>query len=84
MQAQALVELASDQLATKSDLKELETKLLHEIELVRGEIGLLRGELGGKIELVRRDIMIKLGGLMVAGITVLAALIGVVIALIAL
>jgi len=43
--AEALKNLAEDNLATKRDLSELEAKLRHEIELVRHEI-----------ELVRRDI----------------------------
>ena len=73
--AGALKELVEDNLATKRDIKELEAALRHEIEL-------LRRELKQDIELVRRDILIKLGGIVVAGVTVLAALIGVVIAMI--
>ena len=82
--AGALKELVEDNLATKRDLKELEAALRHEIELVRQEIELLRGELKQNIELVRRDILVKLGGIVVAGVTVLAAMIGVVIAMIGL
>ncbi|MCH7495575.1 MAG: hypothetical protein IH825_05735 [Candidatus Marinimicrobia bacterium] len=52
--------------ALRTDLKEMETRLLHEIELVR------------------RDVLIKLGGIVVAGFTVMAALIGIVIAMLAL
>jgi ribosomal protein L16 Arg81 hydroxylase len=46
--AGALRALAEDNLATKQDLKQLETTLRH-------EIGLVRQELHGEIELVRRD-----------------------------
>ena len=57
----------------RSDMKEMETRLLHGIELVRREM-----------EQMRRDVLIKLGGIVVAGFTVMAALIGVVIAVLTL
>ena len=65
-QAEALRAVVDQNLATKQDLKEMETRLDH------------------KIELVRRDIIIWLGGIVVAGFAVMASMTGVVIALVAL
>ena len=60
----------------RRDMKEMETGLRHDMKEM--DTGLRH-----QIELVRRDILIKLGGIVVAGVTVLAAMIGVVIALVA-
>jgi hypothetical protein len=76
--AQALRAPVEERLATKQDIelvkreiKEVEARLLHQIDLVCKEI-----------ELGRKDVLIKLRGIMVAGTSVLAALIGVAIALV--
>ena len=55
-QAEALRAVVDQNLATKQDLKEMETRLDH------------------KIELVRRDIIIWLGGIIIAATTVLGTL----------
>ena len=55
-QAEALRAVVDQNLATKQDLKEMETRLDH------------------KIELVRRDIIIWLGGIIIATTTVLGTL----------
>jgi hypothetical protein len=62
-QAEALRAVVDENLATKHDLKELEGRLLHHIELVRRDI-----------ELARRDTVIWLGGIIVAATTVLGVL----------
>ena len=88
-QAEALRAVVEENLATKLDLKEMEGRLLHEIGLVRRDTKEMETRLLHKTELVRRDmkemetrITLRLGGLVVAGVTVLGAMIGVVIALI--
>ena len=62
-QVEALAAIVSDNLATKRDLKELETALRREIELVRREI-----------EAMAYKLTIRLGGMLVVGVAVLAAL----------
>ncbi len=62
-QAEALHAVVDENLATKRDMKELETRLSHEIELVRRDI-----------EQVRRDIIIWLGGLIVVATAALGVL----------
>ena len=90
-QAEALRAVVEENLATKLDLKEMEGRLLHEIELVRRDVKEMETRLQQEIELLRRDVEIslkemktritlRLGGLVVAGVTVLGAMIGVVIA----
>ena len=108
-QAEALRAVVDQNLATKQDLKEMETRLDHKIELVRrdmkdmesrtevrlkeldAKIELLRHDtkemetrLVLKMELMRRDTIIWLGGIVVAGFAVMAAMTGVVIAFVAL
>lgn len=56
VQAEALRAVVVENLATKQDLKELETKLLHQMEVMR------------------RDIVIWLGGLILAATTALGIL----------
>ena len=97
-QAEALRAVVDENLATKRDLKDLEAALrtdlkemetalrtdLKEMEAaLRSDLKELETRLLHEIELVRRDVLIKLGGIVVAGFTVTAALIGVVIAMLA-
>ena len=77
-QAEALRSVVDENLATKTDIEMLrqdvkgsETRSDHKFELVHQ-----------KIELARRDTIIWLGGIVVAGFAVMATMIGVVIALI--
>ena len=76
-QAEAQVEmvlaLVEGNLATK-----------HDIELLRQDTKEMETRLNHKIELARRDTVIWLGGIVVAGFAVMAAMIGVVIAFVAL
>ena len=80
--AEALKDLVEGNLATKQDIESVRL----EIELLRRDMKRDMKEMDSglrhEIELLRRDILIKLGGIVVAGVTVLAAMIGVVIALI--
>ena len=98
-QAEALRAVVDQNLATKQDLKEMETRLDHKIELVRrdmkdmesrtevrlkeldAKIELLRHDtkemetrLVLKMELMRRDTIIWLGGIIVAATAALAVL----------
>jgi len=74
--SEALAEaLVGADLATRADISAARAEL-------RGEIGSLRTEMKGEfslvrseIELIRRDITIRLGGMMVVGFGVLAAII---------
>ena len=56
MQAELLAEIIEERIATKRDMKELETSLRHEIKLLE------------------QRIVTKLGGLTVASIAIVAAL----------
>ena len=67
--------------ATKQDTEELRSATMHQFELVRRDIEELRQTGKQNIELVRPDILIKLGGIVVAGVSILAAMIGTLIAL---
>src|SRR5450631_4406457 len=85
--AEALAEaLTSADLATKADINTLRSELKADIGSLRTEvkadIGSLRSELKGDIaslrsdiELLRRDMTIRLGGMMVVGFGVLAVII---------
>ena len=79
--AGALRELMEDNLATKRDLKELEVALRKEIELLRRDVKEMETGLRSEIELVRRDlqmmrrdIVIWLGGLIIVATTALGIL----------
>ncbi len=61
--AGALKELVEGDLAARQDLKDMEARLVHEIELVRRDM-----------ELMRRDIIIWLGGLIIVATTTLGVL----------
>jgi hypothetical protein len=66
--AEALAEaLAGTDLATKSDLNSVESRL-------RSDLASLETKLLGAIELAPRDMTIKLGGIVVVGVGILAAL----------
>jgi hypothetical protein len=74
--SEALAEaLVGADLATRADINALRSELKGDIAAFRtemkGEFGLVRAE----IELVRRDITIRLGGMLVLGFGVVAALI---------
>jgi uncharacterized Zn finger protein len=92
-QVEALVELVSEQIATKRDLKEGEARLTAEIELIRRDMKEieaalrrdmkeLENRLVHQIEMARRDTVIKLGTIVVAGFTLVTAIFGVLLALI--
>ena len=73
-QAEALRAVVDENLATRRDLKDLETRRLHEIELVRWDM-----------EQMRRDVLIKLlWGTAAVQFTAVVMMIGVVIAMVAL
>lgn len=61
------VDLVRSDMATKADLNAVERGLRHDIEA-------LEAKLLAAIELARRDMTIKLGGMIVVGVGVLAAL----------
>ncbi len=71
-QAGALRDVVDQNLATK-----------HDIEALRRDMKEMEERLLLRMELLRRDILLRLGGIVVGGVTVLAAMIGVVIALVA-
>jgi hypothetical protein len=85
--SEALAEaLVGADLATRADINALRTELKGDIAALRtdlkGDTAALRTEMKGEfglvrteIELVRRDITIRLGGMLVLGFGVLAALI---------
>ena len=81
-QAEALRAVVEENLATKLDLKEMEGRLLHEIELVRRDIKEMDAAVRHDMKEMEMRTTLRLGGLVVAGVTVLGAMIGVVIALI--
>jgi hypothetical protein len=74
-QVEALLEIfrliSSENLATGQDIEQLRL----EITQVRSEVTHLRAELEHKIELARRDIIIRLGGLIIAALTAQSILI---------
>ena len=73
--AEGLRALIEDNLATKRDIEELRAATKHDIELVRRDMK--------EMELrLKHDLTLRLGGMMIAAVTVLAAMIGVVIAMI--
>lgn len=71
-QAGALRDVVDQNLATKQD-----------IEALRRDMKEMEGRLLLRMELLRRDILLRLGGIVVGGVAVPAAMIGVVIALVA-
>jgi hypothetical protein len=76
-QAEALRAVVEENLATKQDLKELEARLLHSIELVRHDVELVRHDVElvrRDVEITRRDIIIWLGGIVVVATTTLGVL----------
>ena len=67
---------------TQRDLKEVESRLLHEIELVRRDVKEMETGLRRDMKEMEARITFRLGGIVVAGFTWMTALIGVVIALV--
>src|SRR4051794_9010381 len=68
--AEALAEaMSGSDLATKADITEVKT----EVAAVRAEIASLRTELKGDMEVMRRDLVIKLGSMMVIAVGVILA-----------
>ncbi len=75
--AGALKELVEGNVATEHDLREMEARLVHEIELVRRDMELMRRDMElmrRDMELMRRDIIIWLGGLIIVATTTLGVL----------
>jgi transposase len=73
-QAELLSGLMDDTLATKHDIKELRTELRHEIRQVRAELkGDLR-HLEANIKQLENKLLIKLGGIMITGVGLLATM----------
>ena len=70
VQAEALWEVVDHNLATKQGLKELENPSHQEIVLVRDEIELLRRDMRA----MESRITLRLGGMIVAGVAILAVL----------
>ena len=97
-QVELLLTIVEGNLATKQDLKETEGRteirlkeLDAKIELVRRDLKEMESRsdhkfelVHQKIELARRDTIIWLGGIVVSGFAVMAAMTGVVIAFVAL
>jgi hypothetical protein len=85
-QAEALAEIASENLATKSDIasletglrrdmKEMETRLRLEIESIRRDMKEMETRLQAEIAAMSDKLTIRLGGMLVVGITMLGLLI---------
>lgn len=81
-QAEALAEIVSDNLATKADIaalqrdmKEMETSLRREIKELEVKLTREIRELDAKIAAMADKLTIRLGGIVVVGIAVLAALV---------
>jgi hypothetical protein len=72
--AEALAEaLVGADLATKGDLVALEGRLRGDVTSVRGDLTSLEAKMLTAIELLRRDMTIKLGGLVFIAVGVLLA-----------
>jgi len=63
------------EVATKGDLRELKADTESKFDLLRKDIDLVRSDLRGEIALVRRDLIIWLGGALIAGFGVVIGLI---------
>ena len=85
VQAEALRAVIDQNLATKQDLKEMETRLDHKIELLRRDtkelearqdvrLKEMESRLLLKMELMRRETIIWLGGIIVAATAALGTL----------
>jgi succinate dehydrogenase/fumarate reductase flavoprotein subunit len=68
--AAALASVMAADLATKQDIRELRA----ELDRLRMELDRLRVELDSKIELVKRDLTIRLGGMIAAAVAIIVAL----------
>jgi hypothetical protein len=78
VQAEAMVELIEDKLATKKDLEQAKSELKKDIEQVKSELKLdievSKNELKRDIKELELRMTIKLGSLMIAGMGVLVIL----------
>lgn len=63
VQAEALAEVVDDKLATKQDLEQTKSELKRDIK-----------ELDLKIEAIKNELLLKLGGMMVSGIGLIVLL----------
>ena len=63
--AAALAGVMGQELATKQDIRDLDTRLGHQLELLRRDL-----------EALRRDLTIRLGGMIAAGVVVVGVLVG--------
>lgn len=69
--AEAINEVMADELATKRDLGDLRRDLVELGGQLRSEIDRLRAD----TELLKRDLTIRLGGMLIASVGILAAII---------
>ncbi len=70
--AEALADAMSGaELATKADLSDLRTELKADIASVRTELTGLRSEFKSDLELLRRDLVIKVGSMLVISVGIL-------------
>jgi hypothetical protein len=78
VQAETFLAIVQEQLVSKRDLKELEKEIKLEIEDVRKELKLeirnLDSRTQNQIELLRRDLKIWFGGMLVVAVSVLSGM----------
>ncbi len=75
IQLQIITEIVEGDLATKQDLKILETTLTNVIEIKTNHLELKVNNIEGKIQQLEYRITIKLGALLIIGFTSMATLI---------
>ena len=67
-------DMAALQIAVKADVTALRAELKGDIAALRAEVKTDTGALGAQIELLRRHMTIRLGGMLVVGIGVMATI----------
>ena len=72
IQAEALIEIIEDRLATKQDMKELETTLKQDMKELETTLKRDMKELELRL---KHDLTIRIGGMLTAGIVIIAALV---------
>jgi len=73
-QANALSQVLNTQdVATKQDLRELENSTDSKFELLRKEMDLRFSQIDAKVESIRKDIIIKMGGMFVVTVGIIVS-----------
>jgi len=73
-QANALSQVLNTQdVATKQDLRELENSTDSKFELLRKEMDLRFSQIDAKVESIRKDIIIKMGGMFIVAVGIIVS-----------